>query len=209
MSTQVLLNNVMMNNNEKIRECMINILKLFKRRNYFKTDNTDKIDKMINDIKTNSKTYLIDDNIKIAIYYKDMELKNISSGSDVDEFLSKKTDHIKFIITKEFSKKVYKQVNENKDCYIFHIFEMLEDIPSKNIIPEHQLLTEDEKEELNKLFDIKLFPKIFNTDMMSRYYGAKIGDIFRIKRLNLNSGKSTYYRRVINDLNISFLTQKK
>ena len=132
-------------------------------------------------------------------------MKNISSGSEVDEFLSKNTEYIKFVLLKEFSKKVYKQVNEYKNSYIFHIFEMLEDIPSKNIVPEHQLLSDSDKEELKKVYDISFFPKINNTDMMSRYYGAKVGDIFRIKRLNLNSGISTYYRRVIKDSNISFL----
>lgn len=202
---QVLLNNVLMNNNEKIKESMKNLLKLFQRRGYFNTSNEDKIDKMTNDIKMNSKTNLTNNDIKISIYYKDIDLKNISSGSEVDEFLSKNTDFIKFVILKEFSKKVYKQVNEYKNSYVFHIFEMLEDIPSKNIVPEHQLLSESDKEELKKVFDISLFPKINNTDMMSRYYGAKVGDIFRIKRLNLNSGISTYYRRVIKDSNISFL----
>ena len=33
--------------------------------------------------------------------------------------------------------------------------------------------------------------------MMSRYYGAKVNDIFRIKRYNLNSGISVVYRRVV------------
>lgn len=203
--SEVLLNNVLMNNNEKIKESMKNLLKLFKRRGYFNTSNEDKIDKMTSDIKMNGKTNLSLGDVKISIYYKDIDLKNISSGSEVDEFLSKNTEFIKFVLLKEFSKKVYKQVNEFKNSYIFHIFEMLEDIPSKNIVPEHQLLSDNDKEELKKVYDISFFPKINNTDMMSRYYGAKIGDIFRIKRLNLNSGISTYYRRVIKDSNISFL----
>lgn len=203
--SQVLLNNVLMNNNEKIKECCKNILKLFNRRGYFDTNNDDKVEKMVNDIKMNGKTNLGSDSVKISIYYKDIDLKNISSGSEVDEFLSKNTEIIKFVILKEFSKKVYKQINQYKNSYIFHIFEMLEDIPSKNIIPDHELLSDEQKKELEKVFDISLFPKIFNTDMMSRYYGAKIGDIFRIKRLNLNSGISTYYRRVVKDSNISFL----
>ena len=202
---QVLLNNVLMNNNEKIKESMKNLLKLFQRRGYFNTSNEDKIDKMTSDIKMNGKTNLSQGDVKISIYYKDIDLKNISSGSEVDEFLSKNTEYIKFVLLKEFSKKVYKQVNEYKNSYIFHIFEMLEDIPSKNIVPEHQLLSDSDKEELKKVYDISFFPKINNTDMMSRYYGAKVGDIFRIKRLNLNSGISTYYRRVIKDSNISFL----
>ena len=53
---------------------------------------------------------------------------------------------------------------------------MLEDIPSKNIVREHHL-SEEDKEELKKVYDISLFPKIFDTDMMSRYYGAKVGEI--------------------------------
>ena len=184
---------------------MKNILKLFQRRGYFNTDNEDKIDKLVSDIKMNGKTNLTNGNTKISIYYKDIDLKNISSGSELDEFLSKNTEFMKFIILKQFSKKVYKQVNEYNNSYIFHIFEMLEDIPSKNIIPAHQLLQEEGITELKKVFDISLFPKIYNTDMMSRYYGAKCGDIFRIKRLNLNSGISTYYRLVVKDVNISFL----
>ena len=203
--SQVLLNNVLMNNNEKIKESMKNLLKLFQRRGYFNTSNEDKIDKMTSDIKMNGKTNLSQGDVKISIYYKDIDLKNISSGSEVDEFLSKNTEFIKFVLLKEFSKKVYKQVNEYKNSHIFHIFEMLEDIPSKNIVPEHQLLSDSDREELKKVYDISFFPKINNTDMMSRYYGAKVGDIFRIKRLNLNSGISTYYRRVIKDSNISFL----
>ena len=203
--SQVLLNNVLMNNNEKIKETIVNLLKLFRRRGYFNTNNDDKVVKMVTDIKMNGKTNLTVDKVKISIYYKDIDLKNISSGSEVDEFLSKNTDFIKFVILKEFSKKVYKQVNDYKSSYIFHIFEMLEDIPSKNIVPEHQLLSEEDKEELKKVYDISLFPKIFDTDMMSRYYGAKVGDIFRIKRLNLNSGISTYYRKVVKDSAISFL----
>jgi len=34
--------------------------------------------------------------------------------------------------------------------------------------------------------------------MMARYYGAKIGDIFRIVRPSFTAGKNVYYRRVVN-----------
>ena len=105
--SQVLLNNVLMNNNEKIKEIIVILLKLFRRRRYFNTNNDDKVTQMVTDIKMNGKTNLTVDKVKISIYYKDIDLKNISSGSEVDEFLSKNTDFIKFVILKEFSKKVY------------------------------------------------------------------------------------------------------
>jgi DNA-directed RNA polymerase subunit H (RpoH/RPB5) len=43
-----------------------------------------------------------------------------------------------------------------------------------------------------------LVVKILLTDMMVRYYGAKIGDIFRIIRPSMTSGKNVFYRRVVN-----------
>jgi DNA-directed RNA polymerase subunit H (RpoH/RPB5) len=199
------IGNVIMNNKEKITTCVTNILKLFNRRDYFDTDNSDKIDSIVKEINENNRANIKSKDMVIIIYYNDSELKNISSGSDVDDLLSKNLEHKKFIIVKEMSKKVYKQVQEYKNGEIFQIHELLEDIPSKSFIPEHQLLTNDEKTELGKYYEYENLPKIFNTEMMSRYYGAKVGDIFKITRMQLNSGLSTYYRIVVNDASIYFL----
>ena len=40
---------------------------------------------------------------------------------------------------------------------------------------------EREKNDLLKYYKITELSKIYNTDMMSRYYGAKVDDIFKIK----------------------------
>jgi DNA-directed RNA polymerase subunit H (RpoH/RPB5) len=39
--------------------------------------------------------------------------------------------------------------------------------------------------------------KIYVADKMARYYGAKIGDIFRIVRPSLSAGNNVFYRRVV------------
>ena len=75
---------------------------------------------------------------------------------------------------------------------------MLEDIPSKIFIPEHQLMSEEEKQELLDKFSEHDLGRILLTDMMARYYGAKIGDIFRIIRPSFTAGKNVYYRKVVN-----------
>jgi DNA-directed RNA polymerase subunit H (RpoH/RPB5) len=74
---------------------------------------------------------------------------------------------------------------------------MLEDIVSKNFIPKHTLLDKKEKEKLLEIYKSNNLPKIFKLDMMSRYYNASEGDIFRIERNSILSGKSIYYRIVI------------
>ena len=71
---------------------------------------------------------------------------------------------------------------------------MLEDLPSKVFIPEHQLLNSDEKTELLSKFSEHDLAKIYSTDVMARYYGSKVGDIFRIIRPSITSGKNIFYR---------------
>jgi|SaaInlStandDraft_5_1057022.scaffolds.fasta_scaffold08158_3 DNA-directed RNA polymerase subunit H (RpoH/RPB5) len=198
------LSNVIMNNIEMMETSIENLLLMFHRRGYFNTNNKDKIEKIVKDITENKIVYL-DAKEKIGIFYDNNVLKNISSGSEIDDFLSKNHDIKKFIIVKEFPKKVYKQVQNYKNSEIFFIFEFLEDIPSKVFIPEHKLMTQNEINILKQNYEIENLPKIYNTDKMSRYYNAKIGDIFRIIRYNLNTGTSVYYRTVINDSNIFFL----
>lgn len=46
-------------------------------------------------------------------------------------------------------------------------------------------------------FALAELPRIYSTDMMARYYGAKINDVFRVIRPNLNSGTSIMYRVVV------------
>ena len=53
---------------------------------------------------------------------------------------------------------------------------------------------------MNKLltkFSESELAKILSTDIMSRYYAAKVGDIFRIIRPSYLAGKNIFYRRVI------------
>lgn len=175
--------NILINNAEK----------MLQRRNLI----TKLTDKQKEEIIQNKIIY-IDEPKKISLNFIDNILTNISSGSNIDDYCSKKIEYHKFIFITSFNKKVFKQIKTNyKNVEIFFKHEFYEDIPSKDIIPEHILLNDQEKEELLKSFKITELSKIYNTEMMSRYYGAKVNDIFKIKRYNINSGISTAYRVVV------------
>jgi DNA-directed RNA polymerase I, II, and III subunit RPABC1 len=88
-------------------------------------------------------------------------------------------------------------MNEYTNAEIFFENEMMEDLPSKIFIPEHQLLTEEEKANILETFKEIELAKINDTDIMSRYYLAKLGDIFRIIRPSITAGKNIFYRRVV------------
>ena len=102
------------------------------------------------------------------------------------------------MIIKEPSKKTFKQILENyPNSEGFFQYEFMEDVASKDIIPKHVLINSEEKDELLQHIQIRNLKKIFSTDRMSRYYNAKVGDIFRIERINITSGKGVDYRVVI------------
>ena len=187
------LSNIEMKNTELISTVLLNIGKLFNRRGY-----SDIPDDIIKEIHTNKMANFKLGTKKISINIMNQDVKNISSNSPIDEYLSNNIDYHKFLIVKYFAKKTYKQINSDyKNTEIFSIYELLEDIPSKLFIPTHTLIVDKDREELLKTFTLKEFGRIYSTDMMARYYGAKVNDIFRIERPNINSGISIYYRIVV------------
>jgi DNA-directed RNA polymerase subunit H (RpoH/RPB5) len=189
------LNSINMSKNEIIETVFGNLLLLLKRRNYIKNTNIDS--KLLSELIENKVIYF-EDNKKLSIYFFDNNIKNISTGSILDDYLNKKIDYHKFIISKNFNKKVYNQIKTlYKDSELFFIHELMEDIPSKIFIPEHQLLNEVEEKNILTIFKQNEFSKIYENDMMVRYYGGKVNNIFRIIRNNLSSGKSITYRIVI------------
>jgi DNA-directed RNA polymerase subunit H (RpoH/RPB5) len=190
------LSNVELNLKEIITIITKNIGFMFQRRNYMKSKNfSDKI--LENLLSDKIYNFEIDGN-KYSINIIMQDIKNISGGSPIDDYLNKNLDHRKFIIVKSFSKKTFTQVTkEYKNAEVFTIFEFLEDIPAKEFIPEHHLLNADDKKELLESFGLNELGRIYSTDIMARYYGAKLNDVFRIIRPNINSGTSVYYRLVI------------
>jgi len=139
-----------------------------------------------------------DNNNKISINLTPGKLTSIVQGSQLDEYLKNNVDVHKIIIIKDPSKKVIKQViTDYTNAEIFIEHEMMEDIPSKFFIPEHQLLTEEEKKNLLETFKESELAKINDTDIMSRYFGAKVGDIFRMIRPSITAGYNIFYRRVV------------
>lgn len=175
-----------------------NVLKMLVRRN-----NISKHEKLLEELKDDFVSKgLVDfkdeNNQKISINLSNVKLSSIVQGSPLDDYLRNNLDVHKIIIMREPSKKVVKQImNDYPNSEIFFEYEMMEDIPSKIFIPEHQLLTDEEKKNILETFKESELAKINDTDIMSRYYLAKFGDIFRIIRPSITAGKNIFYRRVV------------
>jgi len=191
------LSNVEMNVKEMMTTIISNLSKLFHRRNYI--DKPELPQKVYDSILADKFYHFEVNGKKLSIDILNIDLKNISSGSNADDYLNKNIEYHKFLIVKSFSKKTYMQIQtEYNNAEIFTIYEMLEDIPAKEFIPEHNILNDTDKAELLASFGLNELGRIYSTDMMARYYGAKVNDVFRIIRPNISCGTSIYYRLVVN-----------
>lgn len=106
------------------------------------------------------------------------------------------------IIVKEeitsFAKNIFIE-EEQLDIEYFKENELYIDKTEHVLVPKHELMTDDEKKELLKVYNIKDkdLPKIISSDPIARYYGAKKGQIFKITRQSETCGESIYYRIVV------------
>ena len=189
--------NIELNSKEINNIVCLNIIKMLHRRKLIDDVDT-KYNEIISDI--NEKAIIefkLNNDTLCSIYTINTKINSITQGTEFDNYLSNNLEIHKIVIFKDASKKVLKQIlYEYKNAEFFFEHEMLEDIPMKIFIPEHQLLNKEEKEELLSKFSENELSIILDIDMMSRYYKAQVGDIFKIIRPSIVSGNSIFYRKV-------------
>ncbi len=76
------------------------------------------------------------------------------------------------------------------------------DVMSHQLVPKHVILSEKEREEVLKNFNITKdqLPKIQITDPCIKNIGGKVGDIVKIIRDSSTAGVSEFYRLVVDIL---------
>lgn len=73
------------------------------------------------------------------------------------------------------------------------------DIEKHELVPEHELLDEDEVEQLLEDYEVskQQLPKIERNDAMAKRLNAEVGDVVKITRDSPTAGTTTYYRLVV------------
>jgi DNA-directed RNA polymerase subunit H (RpoH/RPB5) len=190
--------------NEKTQIILLNISKMLKNRNIIKNHES-----FYNTIKNISDTLEVNtnyenNNIAIKIIYNN--INTIKDHTEVEKFLDKYNKYHKFFVVTSLSKKAYKQFDEFPQTEIFQEIELMVNILEHDLQPKFRLLNKKEVEEYFNTFQNKKreMPRILDSDPVSRYFGAKNGDIIEIIRPSVTTIDAITYRIVVQG-NLNFL----
>ena len=130
-----------------------------------------------------------------SVTFIDSKITSLKKIDNIENIVQNDKHNI-FVVSKIQNKIWETLISYNIEIFFKH--EFMINLIDHDLIPEHQLLSEEEKSEILGLYDnqINKLPSILLYDPVSRYFNANINDIFRIKRPSITSGYTVYYRVV-------------
>jgi DNA-directed RNA polymerase I, II, and III subunit RPABC1 len=199
MSTQILnTDDIIINKNDKIQTVIKTLCRIISERKYSNKSVKELFEKLKPLINDDQLVFTIDDK-KFGIKFISTFLTTIKKETSIENFLEKNSDVHKFIIINRLSDRAIKQILEHKNTEVFTMDELLIVVIDHYLVPQHILLSPEEKENYLTIFNhqIRDMKKILLNDPIAKFYGAKVGDMFKIIRPSITAGKDIDYRIVI------------
>ena len=199
MSSQILnTDDIIINKNDKIQTVIKTLCRIISERKYSNKSLKEIFDKIKPLINDDQMLFTIDDK-KFGIKFVSNFLTTIKKEVSIENFLEKNSDVHKFVIINRLSDRAVKQILEHKNTEVFTMDELLIVVIDHYLVPQHILLSPEEKENYLTTFNhqIRDMKKILLNDPIAKFYGAKVGDMFKIIRPSITAGKDIDYRIVI------------
>jgi len=200
-----------LNSEERKKAVLSNIIRMLTNRKLLKQENlntniknliSQESDNEIYKIKLDYPEVYYDKSVESTYYVKLLyqKITGISKTSNIGDFIFPRKNIPKLIVASAITNKALQQLkDEFPNSEVFTEQELMIDLVSHIAVPKHDMLTDEETAVFlqDYLLKKRQIPKMFITDPVSKYFNAKVGQIFRIIRPSEVTAESIYYRIVI------------
>lgn len=200
-------------NSEKKRKLVLeNVIKMLTNRKLLNSVDLEKNIKKILSIESDELLYTIqldhpelyyplsEDSKIMFIKILPQKITGISKASNIGEFILSHKNSPKIIIVNSITANAKDNVyNDFQYSEVFLERDLMINVVDHVSVPHHELLSDSDTKKVLEEYLVKKknMPKIYVNDAISRYFNAKVGQIFRIIRPSETSGLAPYHRLVI------------
>jgi DNA-directed RNA polymerase I, II, and III subunit RPABC1 len=144
---------------------------------------------------------------RMYVFFSEESAKGLGSD-EIKKFHKRMTDGSCYHAIIVFANKVVPQVKDHIIKYkqqtpplffeLFNESELIANITEHMLVPHHRVLNDEEKTALLKRYKLleTQLPRVQVVDPISRYYGAQVGQVFKITRRSETAGSYITYRIV-------------
>ena len=145
---------------------------------------------------------IYDESEKIYIFFPTMPKVGVTTIRQYIQEMEENNVPQSIIVVKETITAFAKQVFVEAKPLIIDYFkesELQMNILNHVLVPKHEILSDEQKEELLKMYKCKevQLQKMLSSDPVARFFGARRGQVFKITRTSETSGSYENYRVVV------------
>mmetsp|Transcript_22031 Transcript_22031/g.43306 ORF Transcript_22031/g.43306 Transcript_22031/m.43306 type:complete len:209 (-) Transcript_22031:96-722(-) len=143
-----------------------------------------------------------DPNDRIFVFFPEEEKVDVKSMSTyADQMQEQDVKRAILVVEKDISPFAKKALAEAAPLFYIEVFkesELLVDITEHELVPKHEVLSDDEKRQLLIRYNLKdsQLPRMYTTDPITRYFGLRRGQVVKIIRSSETAGRYVTYRIV-------------
>lgn len=143
-----------------------------------------------------------DPNDRIFVFFPDEEKVDVKALVQyADKMKGEKVKRAIVVVGQDvssFAKKALAEASKEFSMEVFKERELVVDITEHELVPKHEVLSTEEKEQLMVRYNLRdsQLPRMYLTDPITKYFGLKRGEVVKIIRSSETAGRYVTYRIV-------------